>query len=241
MGKTEDDSFFSLLVNISASSESSIERLSTSLKVFVKKYFDNKDFSVPSSPLEIAMNCIMRIEAILYTIYELEPMADTEDSKIELLYYKDLVLKSLVVLTNIDFFVKVLKDNNLFKDAYELREKVKSEFRMEAANLNQNVETGDFLNLDIIKFNTFKDIKPTEYRRNVNKKEILPETKPLSDNEQEIISGLKSKKFKALAELKKRVVNKDREQKKQTDKDGKKIIRTSMGWEIPSDFFDDKD
>ena len=167
--KYEENELFSLLVNISSSSETSLDRLSTSLKVFVKKYFDNKDFTKPENPKDIALNCIMKVEAILYTIYELEPDAHTEEAKLELLYYKDLILKSLIVLTNLDFFVQVLKQNSLFKDAYELREKVKIEFRMEAAKLKKNFDEAEIIKIEEIEKRHFKDIKPTDYRKVKNK------------------------------------------------------------------------
>ena len=44
MSPTEDN-FFNLLVNISVSSETTLDRLSSTLKIFVEKYFDNQDFT----------------------------------------------------------------------------------------------------------------------------------------------------------------------------------------------------
>ncbi|MBC7476177.1 MAG: hypothetical protein H7263_17980 [Candidatus Sericytochromatia bacterium] len=165
MAESEDERFFRLLVNISLSSESSLERLSTSLKIFVQKYFENSDFSAPTDSLEIVMDSVMKSEAILYTVYELEVEAITNEAKLELLYYKDLVMKSLVILTNLDFFVLALKEAGLFKDAYNLREKVKLEFRIEAASLKQNIESGNFLQQGDNQSRLFKDIRPTEYRK----------------------------------------------------------------------------
>jgi hypothetical protein len=264
----QKDNFFNLLVNISASSESSIERLSTSLQVFVKKYFDNHDYSQPENTNELVLNCIMRSEAILYTVYELEPEATTEEAKLELLYYKDLVMKTLVVITNLDFFVKALKDNNLFQDAFELREKVKTEFRMEAARLKQNLEAGDFLSQEKNKNRVFKDVKPTEYRRMSNKapaagnavnppepaKEpplVIPKKGPVLElpkidlgpepTDEELLEEMQSKQakpFTPYADLKKKLQDKPKNQEHKTDKSGNKILRTAMGWEIPLDFLE---
>lgn len=234
----EDEKFFSLLINISASSESSIERLSTSLKVFVKKYFDNKEINQPSNVLEIAMDCIMKSEAILYTVYELENDNNTEEEKLELLYYKDLVLKSMVVLTNLDFFVKVLKDNSLFKDAYMLREKLKKEFIMDAARLSQDTQTGEFLNNENNRNKIFKDVRPIEYQK--AKKEIvsidekLDKTDEVKNSEEDSQKEPEKKlSFLERAKLLAKEKNQGNEAQEQT-----KSTRTAMGWEISQDLLD---
>lgn len=250
MSKSKD-SFFNLLVDISVSSESNIDRLSTSLKVFVRKYFDNHDYSEPDNPNEIVLNCIMKSEAILYTTYELESQADTEEAKLELLYYKDLVMKTLVVITSLDFFVKVLKENNLFKDASELKEKVKTEFRLEAAKLKQDLESGEFLHQEQNESRIFKDVKPTEYRRlsspkvNTPKKAAfelpqiaLPCDEELLKSDEELLKEIKEKPFSPMADLQKKILNKSKKHEPKTDKDGNKILRTAMGWEIPTDFLE---
>jgi hypothetical protein len=276
MSKSKDN-FFDLLVNISASSESSIDRISSSLKVFVRKYFDNHDYSEPENTDDLVLNCIMKVEAILYTVYELEPEAVTEEAKLELLYYKDLVMKTLVVITNLDFFVKSLKENHLFNDAYDLREKVKTEFRLEAAKLKQDLETGEFLRQDSKDSRFFKDVKPTEYRKLTNrsteptpvspsKEPELPEpttpkrpakkpdlfelpTIDLGESDEKLLKEIESKPFSPVKEtegqtlnliegLKKEIKKKSVVHEPKTDKDGNKILRTAMGWEIPTDFLE---
>lgn len=236
----EDELFFSLLTNISLSSESTLERLTNSLKVFVRKYFDNQDFTPPENSLEIAMNCIINSESILYTVYELEKEASTEEEKLELLHYKDVVLKTLVVVTNLDFFVTELKENDLFKDAYVLREKVKAEFRLEADKINQNP---DMFNYTEIKTRFFTDTKPIEHRKNsdeVKKTDTsihyenqisLPEIKA-----DEIISVIKGES-ESMSRLKK-AMNESKIKKEVSQSSKEKKLRTSMGWEISQDFLE---
>lgn len=239
----EDEQFFSLLTNISLSSESTLERLTNSLKVFVKKYFDNQDFTPPENSLEIAMNCIINSESILYTVYELEARAMTEEEKLELLHYKDVVLKTLVVVTNLDFFVSELKENDLFKDAYLLREKVKMEFRIEATKINQNP---DMFNHTEVKTRFFTDTKPIEHRKNsdeIKKSDTavhyespisLPEIKA-----DEIISVIKGES-ESMSRLKKAMnASKTKKETSDSGEDKKeKKLRTSMGWEISQDFLE---
>lgn len=225
----EDEKFFSLLINISASSESNLDRLVTSLRVFVKKYFDNKDFNPPSNALEIVMDCVMKSEAILYTVYELENPDNTEEEKTEILYYKDLVLKSMVIITNLDFFVKILKDNFLFKDAYLLREKLRKEFIIDAARINQDTETGSFLDQENNINKVFKDIKPVEYRKLKN---IVIEKK--SEVQEEVKLTEKKLSFLERAKLKSQEKNKD---VISGDTDNRST-RTAMGWEISQDLLD---
>jgi hypothetical protein len=229
----EDKNFFSLLINISASNESSIERLSTTLQVFVKKYFDNKDFDEPSNTLEIVMDCIMKSEAILYTVYELEETSKSEDEKIELLYYKDLVLKSMVVLTNLDFFVDILKKNSLFKDAYLLREKLRTEFIMDSARLGKDTDEV-LINIDN-KVKLFKDIKPIDYQKskksnNIEKQEFID-----SENDRkEVVENIEARKKLSFLERAKLIAN----EKNNNQSDEPKTYRTAMGWEISQDLLD---
>lgn len=235
----EDKNFFSLLINISASNESSIERLSTTLKVFVKKYFDNKEFNEPSNTLEIAMDCIMKSEAILYTVYELEEDINTEEEKIELLYYKDLVLKSMVVLTNLDFFVAILKERGLFKDAYLLREKLRKEFIMDSARLGK--ETDEVL-VDIEnKAKLFKDIKPIDYQKtkkdnNVEKQEFIN-----SENDRKEIVEKENEKKKLSFLERAKLISQEKNKNNNSynnDQEETKTNRTAMGWEISQDLLD---
>jgi len=254
MSQKEEDRLFSLLVGISASSESTLERLSTSLKVFVKKFFDNKDFSKPIDPLDTVMNIIMKSEAILYTVYELESSNNTDEQKLELLYYKDLVLKSMVVLTNIEFFIDLLKENNLHDDVLELREKIKTEFRLEAAGINKDFEDSDFIDELSSVQKTFSSLKPTIYKIKKKDKTKEKETTDIKLNEiskENTINLLESKEFdkdiaeriakeySPLEELTKIIREKYSEKIKKIDKKGNKILRTAMGWEIPTDFFED--
>ncbi|MFN8576224.1 MAG: hypothetical protein U0354_05155 [Candidatus Sericytochromatia bacterium] len=233
----EDKKFFSLLINISASNESSIERLSTTLKVFVKKYFDNKEFNPPSNALEIVMDCIMKSEAILYTVYELEENVNSEDEKIELLYYKDLVLKSMVVLTNLDFFVEVLKKNNLFKDAYLLREKLRKEFIMDAARLGKDTDEV-LINIED-KAKLFKDIKPIDYQKtkkdnNVEKQEFIDK----ENSQKEIIEKEEAKKKLSFLERAKLISKEKNINSFIEEEQEPKKHRTAMGWEISQDLLD---
>jgi len=268
-----EDEFFKLLVNISASSESTLERLSTILRVFVKKYFENKDFSIPTNPYETAMNCIMRLEAMLYTVYELEQNVISLAEKMELLYYKDLVFKSLVVLTNVDFFVKVLKKTNLLEDANELLEKVKSEFISETTTFDYDFEREDKKGYESIKDRKFKDLKPIQYRRareelvkevkDEIEKESLSDLNTLSLTEPKIdvdvdqqkpkmrkqssgdelnylvIPGLSlDAEFRPLEALKRKIKERSKITEARPGKDGKKVLRTASGWEIPTDLLE---
>lgn len=232
----EDEKFFSLLINISASSESNLERLVTSIRVFVKKYFDGKEFNPPSNALEIVMDCIMKSEAILYTVYELESEDNTEEAKLEILYYKDLVLKSMVVLTNLDFFVKILKENSLYKDAYLLREKLKKEFIMDAARLGQDTQTGTFLDQENNRNKVFGDIRPVEHRKLKNKpyqnseKIIVNEVKPETN-----VIPEKKLSFLERARLSSQEKNKNNPEE---NTDDPKAMRTAMGWDISQELMD---
>lgn len=251
MSEKDEDKLFSLLVGISASSESTLERLSTSLKVFVKKFFDNKDFTKPSDPLETLMNIIMKSEAILYTVYDLESSNNTDEQKLELLYYKDLILKSMVVLTNLDFFIALLKENNLHDDVLALREKIKIEFRLEAAGVNKNFEDDGFTDELLNVKKTFSTLKPTVYKTKDKSKAKLKdkEIKAIKDREKKVslvktehdkeIADRITKEYKPLEELKEIIREKYSEKLKKTNKKGNKILRTAMGWEIPTDFFED--
>lgn len=240
--ETQEDDLFNLLVNISVSSETTLDRLSTHLRIFVKKYFDNQDFSKPSNIFEIVSNSILKSETILYTIYALEEKATTEEEKIELLYFKDLVLKTMVILTNLDFFVSELKENGLYKDAYLLREKLKTEFRIEASKyLPKNTD------IDSIKLpdkpTIFKDSKPSEFNTKeqyTSKKDKSDEIKEnlydpykninLLDDTEDKMAPINSLK-KRLEEAKQNREKKEFEPK--LDKHGRKITRTASGWEIP--------
>ncbi len=238
----EDENFFSLLINISASSESNLERLVTSIRVFVKKYFDNKEFNEPSNALEIVMDCIMKSEAVLYTVYELENENITEEAKIEILYYKDLVLKSMFVLTNLDFFVKVLKDNSLYKDAYLLREKLKKEFIIDASRLGQDTQSGKFLNQENNRNKLFSDIKPVEYRKLKNNylpNAGSPSTFKSQDKKETIeeISDTPEKKLSFLERAKISAKERNKDNKEDENSDSKSM-RTAMGWEISQDLLD---
>lgn len=234
----EDKNFFSLLINISASNESSIERLSTTLKVFVKKYFESKDFNEPSNALEIAMECIMKSEAVLYTVYELENESNSEEEKVELLYYKDLVLKSMVVLTNLDFFVSVLKENSLFKDAYLLREKLRKEFIMDAARLGK--ETDEVLTDIENKAKLFKDIKPIDYQKS-KKNNVTVEKQEFINSENDRKESVeKENEKKKLSFLERAKLISQEKNKNNTDTQSEEIKsnRTAMGWEISQDLLD---
>ncbi|MEK7432116.1 MAG: hypothetical protein AABZ74_03200 [Cyanobacteriota bacterium] len=241
----EDEAFFSLLTNISLTSESTLERLGSFLKVFVKKYFENQDFTPPENSLEIVTNSILKSEAILYTIYELEEKATTEEEKLELLYYKDIVLKTLVVVTNLDFFVSELKEHELYKDAYILREKVKSEFRIEASKIKQNPDTFSYTE---IKTNIFRDVKPIQHRKESKeiKKDGLENKKTLLNlnlpdiKEEDLIVSVKDKNFSMMDRLKKAInTAKDKNDIKEEDKKETKKTRTSMGWQIDPSLFEE--
>lgn len=236
----EDEEFFSLLANISLTSESTLERLSNFLKVFVKKYFDNQDFTPPENSLEIVTNCILKSEAILYTIYELESKAIKEEEKLELLYYKDIVLKTLVVITNLDFFVNTLKENELFKDAYLLREKLKEEFKLEASKAKINPDT--FSKVEV-KTSFFREVKPIEHRKtsdisktekNIKKSSLnlqLPEIKEAEILENDSLKEAKSRLKLAIERAKEKKLETYIEEEPKIERK----TRTAMGWNINPD------
>ncbi len=134
MSKFRNDSFFSLLVEMSDSTEVK------ALTGFVEKYFENRDMTPPKNAVEVVLNCMMVVETINTTLNELETLAETEEEKIELLMYMHLILKALVVLTYLDFFSIILKDTNLFNEVCALREKVKRELSMKASILKYELE-----------------------------------------------------------------------------------------------------
>jgi hypothetical protein len=219
-----NDELFSLLVNISVSSESTIERLTNSLKVLVDKYFEVKDFTKPENTKDVLFDSILKIEAIVYTLYEIENEADNEPKKLEILYYKDIVLKALFVLTNLDFFVKELKENELFDDACQLREKLKEEFKILANNRNDN----QLYNCEEIKTRFFGEIKPQDYRKLKNN----------NIRNDDVLDRIKNKNLNLLSILKQKIKSKSKPPEPKINSEGKKVIRTATGWEIPADFFE---
>lgn len=221
-----NDELFSLLVNISVSSESTIERLTNSLKVLVKKYFDVRDFTSPENPKEVLFDSILKIEAILYTLYEIESTANSEAKKLEILYYKEIVLKALFVITSLDFFLDELRENDLLEDADQLREKVKQEFEIIANKKDQNISYDNN-----IKTRFFGEIKPQDYRKSKNH---------TIKNNNSILENLKNKNLSLLSILKQKIKTKSKAPEPKINSEGKKTIRTATGWEIPADFFEDK-
>ena len=243
----KEDDLFALLVNISVSNETTLERLNTGLKVFVRKYFENFDISEPSNPFEIVSNCILKSEAIIYTVFELEKKAYTEEEKIELLSYKDIVLKTLVVITSLDFFVRVLKDFGLYKDAYMLKEKLTNEFKLESnklGKLQQNLNLTEIL-LKAETLKKFKYVKPAEHQKlrgEIDKKPTP--TTSLYESDEEIMKRINDEKFGALNKLKNKLVEAQKlnlerpkfEPKK--DKNGNTVVRTATGWQIPTELLE---
>jgi hypothetical protein len=134
MGEFRNDSFFSLLVEMSDSAESK------ALMSFVEKYFENRETKPPANPVEVVLNLMMVIETINETLAELETLSETEEEKIELLMYRHLVLKALVVITYLDFFSGVLKETNLYNEVCSFREKVKSDLTAKAAKLKFEIK-----------------------------------------------------------------------------------------------------
>lgn len=177
----KDTDLFKLLINISASSESTLERLSTTLKMFIDKYFVIKDFTPPSSPIDTVINTILQVEAVLYTCYELDKKAKKEREKLEIFYYKDLVLKSLFVLTNMDFYIDALIHNNLYKDACDLRDQLEEAFRKESDKFDKTDIEDVFESIELDSKKVYKDVTPSEYRRardfkDIDKEELAKES-----------------------------------------------------------------
>lgn len=223
-----NDELFSLLVNISVSSESTLERLTNSLKVLVKKYFDTKDFTEPENVKDVLFDSILKVEAILYTLYEIENLANDELKKLEILYYKDVVLKVLFVITSLDFFIDVLKENDLFEDAVQLRDKVKQEFQILANQKNNNNYNYVSENIET---RFFSEIKPQDYRKSQNL---------TIKNDNKFLEDIQNKNLSLISILKQKIKSKSKPPKPKIDSEGKKFIRTATGWEIPADFFEDK-